>query len=394
MTNIAAQLRAVKNQPNAGGFSVERKAAAKRSLMLAIGSDISQPSVSPAVNLKTRYILWLSQSFISRPVAVGVAGVVLAVSGLMTTVNAAQQSIPGDALYTVKLINERAQIQLASLDRKAVLHTEFAEKRLNEVTQLQSDTSGRDTGLVAQTMNAYTQEVASANQNLRELQASGNSTTVATASAVQQNLVALDSTITNTVGPAESEEESMAVSSAQSTTQVAQDDSVNVAVQAHQDVTSEQSTRELNDMFLRQFAAIGTRKTFDVHRLSVIRTLLTDRSDVLSSLGIITDSDIYRLERSINIAVADVAPSMDAVALGNFRSAFDALKHAESLLRGIESAIADAEIAITAAIMNAPAAATPIIASDPISDSVIPLPLTKGEQEWVETPVQSLSPNP
>ena len=356
MNNIAAQLRAAKNRPAAGGFSVEKQSAGKRALMLAIGADISQPSVAPAVNLKTRYILWLSQSFISRPVAVGVAGVVLAVSGLMTTVNAAQQSIPGDMLYTIKLINERAQLQLASLDRKAVLHTEFAEKRLNEVSQLQSDTSGRDTNLVTQTINAYTQEVASANQNLRELQASGNSSTVATASAVQQNLVALDSTISNAVGSAASAEESVAVSSAQSTTQVAQDDSVNVAVQAHQDVTSEQSTRELNDMFIRQFAAIGTRKTFDIHRLSVIRTSLSDHADVLNVIGVVTDSDLHRLERSINIAVADVAPSMDAVALGNYRSAFDVLKHAESVLRGIESTIADAEIAITAALMDAPVA--------------------------------------
>lgn len=379
MTNIAAQLRAAKNQPKAGGFSVERHAAAKRSLMLAIGADISQPSVEPAVNLKTRYLLWVSRSFISRPIAVGVAGVVLAVSGLMTTVNAAQQSIPGDVLYTVKLINERAQLQLASLDRKAVLHTEFAENRLNEVTQLQSDTSGRDTNLVAQTMNAYTQEVASANHSLRELQVSGNSTTVATASTVQQNLVALDSAMANTVGPATSPAEVVAVSSAQSTTQVAQDDSVSVAVEAHQNVNSEQTTRELNDMFLRQFAAIGTRKTFDVHRLTVIRSSLAAHTDVPGMGSIIAEDDLRRLERSINIAVADVAPAMDSFTAGGYRAAFDALKHGESLLRGIESTIADAEIAITSAIMNAPAVAPiiePVVDSQPIKSPVSPTPYT------------------
>lgn len=355
MNKIAAQLRSAKNRPVAGGFSDADRAAAKRSLMLAIGADISAPSTEPAVNLKTRYVLWLSQSFISRPVAIGAAGFVLAVSGLMTTVNAAQQSLPGDVLYTVKLINERAQLQLASLDRRAVLHTEFAEKRLREVTQLQSDAFGRDTNLVSQTIDAYTQEVASANQNLRELQASGNSTTVATASEVQQNLVALDSTIVHSVGPATSSAESIAVTSAQVTTQVAQDDSVNVAVEAHNDANSEQSTRELNDMFLRQFAAIGTRKTFDVHRLTVIRTSLETHAEILGAIGIITESDLRRLERSINIAVADVAPAMDIFTIGNYQSAFDALKHAESVLRGIEATIADAETAITSALMSPPA---------------------------------------
>lgn len=355
MNKIAAQLRAARTRPQAAGLSVDAHKAAKRSLMLSIGASAAEITHEPSQNLHARYALWVTQAFISRPVAISVAGVVLAVSGLLTTVNAAQESIPGDVLYTVKLINERAQLQLASLDRKAVLHTEFAESRLKEVTQLQSDTSGRDTDLVAQTINAYTQEVASANQSLRELQVSGNSTTVSTASTVQQNLVALDSTITNAVAPATSAAESDAVSSAQSTTQVAQDDSVSVAVQANQDATSEQSTRELNDMFLRQFAAIGTRKTFDVHRLSVIRTSLEAHADVLDPLGIVTDTDLRRLERSINIAVADVAPAMDQFATGGYRSAFDVLKHADTVLRGIEATIADAETAITAAIMNASA---------------------------------------
>ena len=373
MNKIAAQLRAAKNRPAAGGFSVDAQAAAKRSLMLAIGADVSVPSIEPAVHLKTRYILWLSQSFISRPVAIGVAGIVLSVSGLMTTVNAAQQSLPGDALYTVKLINERAQLQLASLDRKAVLHTEFAETRLKEVAKLQSDTSGRDTNLVAQTIDAYTQEVASANQNLRELQASGNATTVATASEVQQNLVALDSTITNSVGPAASSAESAAVTSAQTTTQVAQDDSVTVAVEAHNDANSERSTRELNDMFLRQFAAIGTRKTFDIHRIAVIRASLQAHADLLGAAGMMTETDLRRLERSINIAVADVAPAMDTYAMGGYRSAFDVLKHADTVLRGIEATLADAETAITAALMQAPppAPVTDPQSAVPVSDPLV-----------------------
>lgn len=368
MTNIAAQLRSAKHQRSAGDISVSEHTAAKRALMRSIGADISQPSSEPASNLSTRYVLWLSQSFVSRPVAIGVAGIVLAASGVMTTVNAAQQSIPGDALYTVKLINERAQIQLASLDRKAVLHTEFAEKRLKEVTQLQSNASNRNTALVTKTIDAYTQEVASANSNLRELQASGDATTVSTASEVQQNLVALDSTMTNTVKPATSMDanESTAVSSAQSTTQVAQDDSVNVAVEAHAGATSEQSTKELQDMFLRQLAAINTRRTFDIHRLSVIRASVN---------APLTDSDLRRLERSINIAVADVAPSMDTFSSGQYREAFDAVKRADLLLRGIEAAIADAEIAITAALMNPPAPSS----DAPDSDVGIGKPLPVGD---------------
>jgi len=276
------------------------------------------------------------------------------VSGLMTTVQAAQQSVPGDSLYTVKLINEQAQLQLASLDRKAVLHTEFASNRLDEVTKLQSDSTNNNSDLVTKTMNAYTSEVASANKNLQELQVSGNTATIATASQVQQNLASLNSSITATVTASSSPEESAAVTSAQTTTQTVQDNSVAVAVQAHQDITTEQSTADLNAMFTTQFTAISTRKTFDLHRIAMIRIALTANAATLGPLAIMTELDLSRLERSINIAVADVAPSSDQFHSGDYRGAFDVLKHSSSLLRGIESTIADAETAITAALMNAP----------------------------------------
>ena len=369
MTNLASQLRAAASQPKAGGFSVEQKLVAKRRMLTSIGADLAESPVS----LRTKYLIWVSQSFISRPVTIGVAGVVLAVSGLMTTVQAAQQSVPGDSLYTVKLINEQAQLQLASLDRKAVLHTEFASNRLNEVTKLQSDSSITNTDLVTKTMNAYTSEVASANKNLQELQVSGNTATIATASQVQQNLASLNSSITATVTATSSPEESAAVTSAQTTTQTVQDNSVAVAVQAHQDITTEQSTADLQAMFTSQFTAIGARKTFDLHRITMIRVALTANASVLGSLAIIAESDLSRLERSINIAVADVASSSDQFHSGDYRGAFDVLKRSSSLLRGIESTIADAETTITSALMNA----SPLPVTEP-SDQDPALPLYQG----------------
>lgn len=362
MTNLASQLRAAASQPSAGGFSVEQKLVAKRRMLTSIGADLAESPVS----LRTKYLIWISQSFISRPVTIGVAGVVLAVSGLMTTVQAAQQSVPGDALYTVKLINEQAKLQLASLDRKAVLHTEFASNRLSEIAKLQSEPQNTATDLVTKTMNAYTAEVASANKNLQELQVSGNTATIATASQVQQNLASLNSSIATAVAAPASPEESAAVTSAQTTTQTVQDNSVTVAVQAHQDITTEQTTADLQAMFTTQFTAIGARKTFDLHRIAMIRVALTANASTLSALTIMTEADLARLERSINIAVADVAPANDQFQSGDYRGAFDVLKRSSALLRGIESTIADAETAITAALMNAPS--LPVIeSSDPAS---------------------------
>ncbi len=349
MNQIAAQLRSVKHRESAGACSADQQLAGKRAVLTAIGGSLDGAS---AASLRTTYVLWLSHSFISRPVAIGVAGFVLAGSGLMTTVSAAQTSLPGDVLYSVKLINERAQLQLASLDRRAVLHTEFAQRRLREVEQLQSDTSTRDTSLVTETMNAYTQEVASASQNLRELQASGNASTVATANQVDQNLATLNTTITNTSVPLLSTDGSLAASSALSTTKGVQEDVITVAVEANDYEDTAASEQDLQEMFMRQFGEITTRKAFDDHRISVIRTSLKRNVAILGSLQIASESDLVRLERSMDIAIADVMPALDLLSSGAHRSAFDTLQHADLVLRGIEAAIADIETAITSTFMT------------------------------------------
>ncbi len=351
MNKIAAQLRAMKHRPAAGGFALDVHAERKQMVLRAIGGD-DVGSVDTQSVMSTRYVMWLSQSFISKPVAIGVAGIFLAASGLMTTVSAAEQSLPGDMLYTLKMLNERTQLQLATLDRRAVLHTEFAGRRLNEVAQLQANTSAHDSSLVTQTMDAFKKEIASANRNLQELQATGDVTTVATASQVQQNLVSLDSAMTKTAASATTPEESAAVTDAQSTAQVAQEHSVAVAVQAHQTATTETSTRELGDMFRRQFSAIETRRAFDLHRVAMIRTSLETHAGIIDA-SVVTDEDLLRLERSINIAVADVGPAMTVFAQGGYRSAFETLTHVESLLRGIEATLAEIEVAITQAVMDA-----------------------------------------
>lgn len=381
MNQIAAQLRSMKDRESAGAFSADQKLAGKRAVLTAIGGSLEG---NQAPSLRTTYLLWLSQSFISRPVAISAAGFVLAGSGLLTTVNAAQQSLPGDMLYSVKLINERAQLQLASLDRRAVLHTEFAQRRLQEVEQLQSSTATRDTSIVTDTMNAYTQEVASANQNLRELQASGNASTVATANEVDQNLSTLNTSIANAAVPLSSTDGTLATSSALSTTQVAQEDVITVAVEANDIEDSAASEQDLQSMFMRQFGEITTRKAFDAHRLTVIRASLEKHAVVLGPLDIASSSDLSRLSRSMDIVIADVMPAMDIFRSGEYRAAFDALQHADTVLRGIEATIADIETTITSAVMSSnvteallPPAGTPPLAS---SGDTLTSPQTPGTE--------------
>jgi len=96
----------------------------------------------------------------------------------------------------------------------------------------------------------------------------------------------------------------------------------------------------------------------------MIRTLLQQKPE-LAALGM-SETDLSRLERSINIAVADIAPAMDQFSAGGYRSAFDVLQHADTVLRGIESTIADMETAITAAMM-------PVVQDPAIIQGTIPV---------------------
>ena len=50
--------------------------------------------------------------------------------------NASLQTVPGDMLYSVKLVSEKAQLSLATDGARRKLRAEFASRRLNEVAAL------------------------------------------------------------------------------------------------------------------------------------------------------------------------------------------------------------------------------------------------------------------
>lgn len=72
-----------------------------------------------------------------QPVMVVVLAFTLVTGGWVTSVSAASNSLPGDALYTVKLVSEKTQLRLAywSDDPLVVtgLQVSFAKRRINEI---------------------------------------------------------------------------------------------------------------------------------------------------------------------------------------------------------------------------------------------------------------------
>lgn len=96
-----------------------------------------------------------------RPVLAGALVVAVALSGWVTTVNAALGSVPGDVLYSVKRASEKMQVTLAT-DKKTEtrLRAEFTGRRAEEITKIASRQNGQKSEQVTKTVEALTKEIA------------------------------------------------------------------------------------------------------------------------------------------------------------------------------------------------------------------------------------------
>jgi hypothetical protein len=93
--------------------------------------------------------------FALRPMVVRVTAVILlVVLAVTTTVTLSASSLPGDALYSVKLLAERVQYFLTfDTEGKARLHVMFADRRTNELACLVEPGLPVDRGLLTSMLN-------------------------------------------------------------------------------------------------------------------------------------------------------------------------------------------------------------------------------------------------
>jgi len=74
-----------------------------------------------------------------QPVALAICLLLIFMAGPWLLVKAAQPSLPGEPLYSVKKISEQFQAKVASDNTKAQLQVEFAGRRLEELTKITED---------------------------------------------------------------------------------------------------------------------------------------------------------------------------------------------------------------------------------------------------------------
>ncbi len=328
--DIVRQLKKLRTSVNAGYASKEVQQQGRESLMQAIAHQQGQVETSSFIE-RVSFVRFAFADFVSTPVT-AFASIALLLIGGMTTVSAASNSLPGDALYGVKLATERAQLQLVSSDRRAVLHTEFAERRFKEYLALTDEGKNAQAGLA---LEAYKTQVEQATGELMRLQETDEMEAASVANALDQKLVGLDDALKD----ADASNDSNDLMEAQETIETAAESVVNVAVEIHEATPVPSSETEVSQLFKNQLIALEERKTFNIGRISVIESIALER-DLLDK------ADIRKLENTLEKATEQVSEARRLAAAGGYRAAFGILREIDELILGAESILAETEAQI------------------------------------------------
>lgn len=103
-----------------------------------------------------------------KPVMAAVSTVVLATGGSILSVSAAEQALPGDFFYGLKLVTEQARLALtATGEDKLILKTEFTERRVTEFQQIAGDPENQER--VGEVMETLKRDMSTLKQQLTDV---------------------------------------------------------------------------------------------------------------------------------------------------------------------------------------------------------------------------------
>ncbi len=333
--NVIKQLKQLKKSPEAGFVSASQKGSGRDFLMQAIGhQEIAQPRMS----LGDIFIFyrWNVSQFVSMPATLTASIFVLVLGGWMTTFSAAS-SLPGDALYGLKLVTERTQLSLASLEHKAVLHTEFAENRLDEAAALESSTDPEKLAFIDEALTAFASELSLAEGNLRQLKEEGNLETIEIAATVDQKIIALNAAIDSSLED-NGDLPSSAADEIRDITREASNGVVDVIVETHEaSLDSFTTVEDMRALFKVKLQDLREREALDLGRIVVIERVAEQNE---------LDISATHANHEILSAMQRIPEAESLAAAGGYRAAFDSLRDVESILGAAEAMIADMEIQI------------------------------------------------
>lgn len=334
-------LKSLKDDPafGAGGFEKSPDA-----LMDAFWSEIGleSPNRNESYKLKdyAEYASFLVANYAARPAAVALSVFALVFGGWITTVNASFAAVPGDKLYPVKLATERMQLTFATSQKKAKLHTEFASRRLDEVSVISESAHNNKEERLKEAVKGYQKSLSSAEDALVELRE--NDVQVAGEIAVVLNRKTDEfEAVLDGVQVGEEIEE---VSEAINATEQVQDQAIDALVSSQEEVPQDQTKDNLETRFQVLRVQINERIAVYEARINSIETVLEEKNLTLFS------EEIVKAREAVRLHGPELSKADDLVASGVYREAFDTLKRIETELSTAQELILAMELGLTAAI--------------------------------------------
>lgn len=108
------------------------------------GTEVARVSFGERVRFIVRSIVPVSARPLLRgPIAAVLSGIGLIIGGSLASVSAAEQAVPGDLLFSIKLVSEQTRLALTTDKRDKVrLKGEFVNRRVDEIKKIaQTDVS-------------------------------------------------------------------------------------------------------------------------------------------------------------------------------------------------------------------------------------------------------------
>ena len=122
----------------------------------------------------------LFQNLSFKKLMVPAFSLVFVLSGGIFTVGASKSSLPGEFLYSIKIINEDMALIIASENKKVTIEVEHAGKRLEEIAEISKKTSDiEQQKKIGQLMERFEEKMSSANDRLANTSGNGEKTKVA-----------------------------------------------------------------------------------------------------------------------------------------------------------------------------------------------------------------------
>ncbi|HBK35318.1 MAG: hypothetical protein UU08_C0011G0007 [Candidatus Uhrbacteria bacterium GW2011_GWE2_40_58] len=184
----------------------------------------------------------------AKPVAVALSIFIVIFGGGFTTVNTSMSSLPGEAMYPVKLAIEQVQLSFAfSAEQHAKLQVEFAGRRLEEMVDLASTSQGEDkSSQILLAMEQFKKEAQTIQNNLSGINGTDNAEL---ARAVGRKVEVYSTTVSSSPD-LNTEQVEQAV---QEIIDETKDQAVEVFLSTHESVQDEESAKELAYVFSQDF---------------------------------------------------------------------------------------------------------------------------------------------